>query len=276
MTQTDFPGFSEAALRGLDEMEARAPPPSAYEGALTTGNSAAPRRPHYWGHRERLRQRFMAAGTGSLPEYEILELILFNAVPRVDVKPLAKRMLEAFGDLNGVLSATEPRLTAFDPAGTLKSSYRAALPKILVQFRLAQEIAGRMARAKVIDRPVVTSWSALMDYCKTVMAHRETEQFRVLYLDRKNVLIADEAQGEGTVDHVPVYPREVAKRALEVNASAIILVHNHPSGDPTPSQADIDMTCRIADACDTIGVVVHDHVVIGKERDASFRELDLF
>ena len=280
-------GFSETALRALDDLDANAPPLEAYEKAFVSkrrgsgshgfshNGSEARGRPHFWGHRERLRQRFMTAKTGELPPYEILELILFNAVPRRDVKPLAKELLAAFGDLNGVISAPEARLMSFTPSREVKVDYKASVAKILVQFRLSSEIAARMARAKVIDRSVLSSWDALIDYCKTVMAHRETEQFRALYLDRKNVLICDEAQGEGTVDHVPVYPREVAKRALELNASAIILVHNHPSGDPTPSAADIDMTKRIVAACEAIGVVIHDHVVIGKETDASFRSLGL-
>ena len=222
-------------------------------------------RPHYWGHRERLRKRFLAGGAEALPEYELLELVLFNAIPRIDVKPLAKRLLEIFGDFNGVVAAPQQRLL----------SVPGVTEKVHVQFRLAEAVAARMARAKVLNREVISSWSDLMSYCKTVMAHRDTEQVRVLFLDRKNVLIADEAQGKGTVDHVPVYPREVAKRALELNASALILVHNHPSGDPTPSKQDIEMTGQIERACKALGITVHDHVVIGKERDASFKSLGL-
>lgn len=281
------PGFNEAALRALDEIEAHAPPPEVYEKALapqyarkqgrdqSEGVFGKRERPHYHGHRARLRERFMGAAANALPDYEILELVLFNVEPRRDVKPLAKELLAAFGDFNGVIAAPEARLRQFRPSAAVTVNYAAVLPKMLVQFRLTAEIAGRMARAKVLNRSVITTWDALMDYCKTVMAHRETEQFRALYLDRKNVLIADEAQGEGTVDHVPVYPREVAKRALELNASAIILVHNHPSGDPTPSAADVEMTKKIASACEAIGVAIHDHVVIGKETDASFRALGL-
>ncbi|MEL7465558.1 MAG: DNA repair protein RadC [Pseudomonadota bacterium] len=282
-----IPGFSEDAQKQLAEMGGRFAPAEAYAAQPSFDAAARKRasasagsgggRPSHYGHRERLRQRFLSGGAGALPEYEVLELILFNAIPRVDVKPLAKELLAAFGDLNGVLSAPEAKLARFAPSDevTRKIKYDQALPKMLVQFQLASDVAARMARAEVIERPVVSSWDALMRYCKTVMAHRETEQFRVLYLDRKNVLVADEAQGEGTVDHVPVYPREVAKRALELNASAIILVHNHPSGDPTPSEADISMTRKIVDACGAIGVTIHDHVVIGKETDASFRELGL-
>lgn len=275
-------GFSEAALRRLDELESRFAPIESYEqqppaparepdfrpdDAIPGGvpgwrsNPA----PHYWGHREQLRKRFLEAGQESLPEYELLELLLFNAIDRRDTKPLAKRLIALFGDLNGVVAAPEPRLCEVD----------GVTDKVILQLRIVQAFGHRMARAKVIRREVIGSWEALMTYCKTVMAYRDTEQFRVLYLDRKNVLIADEAQGKGTVDHVPVYPREVAKRSLELNASAIILVHNHPSGDPTPSPQDISMTLKIDDACRAVGVAIHDHIVIGKAEDASFRTLGL-
>ncbi|MEY8827469.1 DNA repair protein RadC [Sedimentitalea sp. XS_ASV28] len=218
-------------------------------------------RPHYWGHRERLRTRFLTGGHKPMPEYEILELLLFNAIPRIDVKPLAKRLLAAFGDLNGVVAASEHRLLQVE----------GATDRVYLQLRIAEAFAQRMARAKVLDRCVLTSWDDLIDYCRTSMAHRETEQFRILFLDRKNTIIADEEQATGTVDHVPVYPREIVKRALELNAGAIILVHNHPSGDPTPSQEDIQMTQQIDAACKTISVAIHDHVVIGKEEEFSFR-----
>ncbi|MBP7241729.1 MAG: DNA repair protein RadC [Amaricoccus sp.] len=259
-------------MRGLDELERRLPPlarilPGGPEpaGPAPDGRPEPDRRPHYWGHRERLRQRFLKGGHAAMPEYELLELVLFNAIPRIDVKPLAKALLATFGDLNGVIAAPEPRLMAV-PGIT---------PQVHVQLRVVEAIAHRMARAKVMQREVISSWDALMRYCKTVMAYRDTEAFRILFLDRKNVLVADEEQARGTVDHVPVYPREVAKRALELNASAIILVHNHPSGDPTPSQADIDMTEAVEAACAAIGVSIHDHVVIGRETDASFRSLGL-
>jgi DNA repair protein RadC len=274
--EDDRSGFSEEALQALRDFEAQLPPPEVYErqladdarayaGLVRKARPAPDWPPHYWGHRERLRQRFVAGGPDALPDYELLELVLFNAIPRVDVKPLAKKLLEIFGDFNGVIAAPRARLLAVPGVSE----------KVWIQFRLAEAVAARMARARVLHREVITSWSQLMSYCKTVMAHRDTEQFRVLFLDRKNVLIADEAQGAGTVDHVPVYPREVAKRALELNASAVILVHNHPSGDPTPSKQDIDMTGQIDRACRALGITVHDHVVIGKERDASFKSLGL-
>lgn len=212
-------------------------------------------------HRQRLRARFMAGGPAAMPDYELLELVLFRAIPRRDVKPLARELLEKFSDFNGVISAPEARLRDVGGVGDA----------VVVELKIVEAAAQRLARARVMQRHVVSSWDALVDYCHTTMAHRETEQFRVLFLDRKNVLIADEEQAKGTVDHVPVYPREVAKRALELNASALILVHNHPSGDPTPSQPDIEMTARVAAACDALGLTLHDHLIIGRSRELSFR-----
>lgn len=212
-------------------------------------------------HRKRLRERFISSGSTACADYELLELILFRAIPRQDVKPLARHMLEVFGDLNTVIAAPIARLKAIPGVGD----------SVIVELKLIEACAQRMARAKIMDRPVLSGWQALLDYCHTAMSHRETEQFRVLFLDRKNVLIADEAQGEGTVDHVPVYPREVLRRALELNASALILVHNHPSGDPSPSQADIAMTETIRTAGEALSVTLHDHIIIGKSRELSFR-----
>ncbi|WP_405402145.1 DNA repair protein RadC [Paracoccus sp. Ld10] len=275
-------GFSEEALKGLADLEARLPPPDAITapaysrsfrmtdrlkpdaaagGGLITGSDGTAR-PHYWGHRERLRTRFLEGGHAPMPDYEMLELLLFNAVSKIDVKPLAKRLLATFGDLNGVVAASEHRIRQVEGADRW----------VYLQLRLVDAFAQRMAQAKVLQREVVSSWQALISYCRTCMAYRETEQFRVLFLDRKNTIIADEALGIGTVGHVPVYPREVAKRALELNASAVILVHNHPSGDPTPSDEDISMTAKVAAACEAIEVSVHDHVVIGKDSEVSFRE----
>ena len=170
-------------------------------------------------HRKRLRERFMAGGAGAMPDYELLELVLFRAIPRQDVKPLARRLLDAFGDFNATVSAPPARLAEIEGIGEA----------VICELKIVEAAAHRLARARVLRRPVLSGWAALVDYCHTAMAHRETEQFRVLYLDRKNVLIADEPQAQGTVDHVPVYPREVVKRALELNASALILVHNHPT-----------------------------------------------
>jgi DNA repair protein RadC len=196
-----------------------------------------------------------------MPDYELLELILFRALPRQDVKPLARQLLDIFGGFGQVLAAPIPRLTEVPGVGEA----------VVQELKLIEAAAQRLARSRVIRRPVLSSWAALIDYCHTTMAHRPTEQFWVLFLDRKNVLIADEEQGRGTVDHVPVYPREVVKRALELDASALILVHNHPSGDPTPSQSDIAMTEQIRRAAEVLGLVLHDHLVIGKGRELSFR-----
>ncbi|MGY9049194.1 MAG: RadC family protein [Rhodobacterales bacterium] len=212
-------------------------------------------------HRARLRERFLVGGADALPDYELLELILFRAIPRRDVKPLARQLIEIFGDFNRVISAPISRLTEVAGVGEA----------VVTELKIIEAAAQRLSRSRVMQRQVVSSWDALLDYCHTAMAHRDTEQFRVLYLDRKNVLIADEAQAQGTVDHVPVYPREVVKRALELNASALILVHNHPSGDPTPSAEDIDMTAQIQTAAQALGLTLHDHLVIGKSTELSFR-----
>lgn len=253
MTQRDFQdgALPLFAPYGGDE---------ALPAPLSTG--PADRLPSYISdHRQRLRARFAEGGAQAVAEYELLELILFRAIPRQDVKPLARDLIDTFGDLAGVISAPAARLRQVRGAGDA----------VVLELKLIEATAQRMARARVLNRPVLSSWHALLDYCHTAMAHRTTEQFRVLYLDRKNVLVADEEQAKGTVDHVPVYPREVVKRALELDASALILVHNHPSGDPTPSQADISMTAQIASACQALGLTLHDHLVIGREREVSFR-----
>ena len=203
----------------------------------------------------------MQGGAAAIPDYELLELVLFRAIPRRDVKPLARALMDRFGDFNRVITAPEPRLRDILGVGDA----------VIVELKVIEAAAHRMARSRVMRQHVLSGWDALLDYCHTTMAHRETEQFRVIYLDRKNVVIGDEEQGKGTLDHVPVYPREVAKRALELNASALILVHNHPSGDPTPSQADIDMTQQIFAACSALGLTLHDHLIIGKSRELSFR-----
>lgn len=212
-------------------------------------------------HRKRLRARFMQGGAQAMPDYEMLELVLFRAILRQDVKPIARSLIDGFGDFNRVLSAPIARLREVHGVGD----------RVIEELKIVEAAAHRLARARVMDRPVISGWDAVLDYCHTTMAHRDTEQFRILYLDRKNVLIADEEQARGTVDHVPVYPREVVKRALEVNASALILVHNHPSGDPSPSQSDIAMTQQVQVAADALNIAVHDHLIIGKSRELSFR-----
>ena len=212
-------------------------------------------------HRKRLRERFLTGGATAMPDYELLELVLFRAIHRRDVKPLARALLDQFGDFNGVVSAPMERLTAVSGVGEA----------VVTELKIIEAAAHRLARSRVMRRQVLSSWNALLDYCRTSMAHRDTEQFRIFFLDTKNVLIADEEQARGTVDHVPVYPREVVKRALELNASALILVHNHPSGDPTPSESDVVMTRKIVDAAHTMGITLHDHIIVGKSAELSFR-----
>jgi len=223
--------------------------------------SSAPQPSYIRDHRQRLRTRFLEGGAQAVPDYEMLELVLFRAIPRRDVKPLARALLDRFGDFASVLSAPPDQLQEVAGVGAA----------VVTELRIVEAAAHRLTRARVMQRQVISSWAALLDYCRATMAHREVEQFRVFYLDRKNTLIADEEQARGTVDHVPVYPREIVKRALHLNASALILVHNHPSGDPTPSAADIDMTGQVQRAADALGIAVHDHVVIGRSAEVSFR-----
>jgi DNA repair protein RadC len=228
---------------------------------LTEGAGDAP---HYHGHRERLRQRLITAGADNLPDYELLEVILFASNPRADVKPLAKDLLEQFGGFAELLSAEPDRLAA---AG-LGLAGIAALKSV-------REAALRLMRSELRERPVVNSWDKLIDYCAAQIAHGQVEEFHILFLDRKNTLIKHERQQRGTVDHTPVYTREVLKRALDLGASALILVHNHPSGDPSPSKADITVTKDIVKAAQPLGVTVHDHLIIGRGRHTSLRDLGL-
>jgi DNA repair protein RadC len=222
-------------------------------------------RPHYHGHRQRLRERFLSGGSAALPDYELLELLLFHAIPRIDVKPLAKELLARFGSFAAVLNAAPERLAEFEPV----------THHVIVLLKTVREAGERLARSEVMAQPVIGSWDKLLDYCRASMAHGPVEQFRLLFLDRKNRLIADEVQQKGTVDHTPVYPREVVKRALELNATAIILVHNHPSGDPTPSSGDIAMTREVREACEKLGIELHDHVIVAKSGHASLKSLGL-
>jgi DNA repair protein RadC len=221
--------------------------------------------PHYRGHRQRLRERFVTGGAEALPDYELLELLLFLSIPQRDTKPLAKALISRFGSFADVIAASPERLAEMEG---VKDATVAALKTV-------EAAALRLSKAKIIGRPALASWEALLDYCAAAMARSATEEFRVLFLDRKNVLIADEVHQRGTVDHTPVYPREVVKRALELGASAIILVHNHPSGDPTPSRADIAMTREIAAAAKALKIEVHDHLIIGRGKHASFKVLGL-
>ena len=228
-------------------------------GALRTSPTA-----HYLGHRERLRERFLKGGAEGLPDYELLELVLFAGIPRKDVKPLAKRLIEKLGDFGEVIAAPKERLLEL---GLSEGS--------VAQLKIIEAAAQRLARTRVLKRPAISSWTALLDYCATTMARESREEFRVLFLDRKNFLIADEVQTTGTVDHTPVYPREIVKRALELGASALILVHNHPSGDPSPSRADIAMTAEVVAAAKALKIDIHDHLVIGRNGHASFKSLGL-
>ena len=220
---------------------------------------------HYRGHRARLRGRFREAGADAVSDYELLELVLFRAIPQRDVKPLAKDLIAKFGSFAEAISAPPARLAEVKGVGDAA----------ITELRIVQAAASRLARGQVRKRPVLSSWSSVIDYCRTTMAFAEKEQFRVLFLDKRNQLIVDELQQVGTVDHTPVYPREVVKRALELSATALILVHNHPSGDPTPSRADIEMTQTIINVAGPLGIAVHDHIVVGKEGHASFRSLRL-
>jgi DNA repair protein RadC len=221
--------------------------------------------PHFHGHRDRLRQRFREQGGAALSDYELLEMALFRALPRSDTKPLAKLLLKKFGTLSEVLAASPARLKEVDGIGD----------RAVDELKLIRAFAERMALESVRSRPVLASWSALLDYCRAAMAFEEREQFRILFLDKKNALIADEVQQRGTVDHTPVYPREVIRRALELSSTALILVHNHPSGDPTPSRADIEMTKTVVEVGKPLGIAVHDHLIIGREGHASFKGLGL-
>jgi DNA repair protein RadC len=230
-----------------------------------SGHGAAEAVPHYHGHRERLRDRFRAAGTDALSDYELLELLLFRAQPRRDMKPIAKALLEKFGSFAEVITAPPSRLAEVKGIGDAA----------VTELKIVQAAASRLLRGQIKKRPVLSSWSAVLDYCRTAQAFADREAFRVLFLDKRNQLIADEVQQTGTVDHTPVYPREVVKRALELSASAIVLVHNHPGGDPTPSHADIDMTKQIVEVARGLGIAVHDHIIVGKQGHASLKGLKL-
>jgi DNA repair protein RadC len=221
--------------------------------------------PHYHGHRERLRERFHFAGPDALSDYELLELALFPALPRRDTKPLAKSLLKKFGSFAEVIHAPETRLREVNGIGDAS----------IHQLKLIAAAAGRIARGQLTARTLLSSWNDVIDYCRTTMAFADKEQFRILFLDKRNQLIADEVQQTGTVDHTPVYPREVIKRALELSATAILLVHNHPSGDPTPSQADITMTRAIIDIAAPLGISVHDHIIVGRNGHASLKGMKL-
>ena len=221
--------------------------------------------PEHAGHRQRLRQRFRQGGADALPDYELLELVLFRALPRRDTKGIAKRLLARFGTFAEVINAPEPRLKELQDVGD----------SIVTELKLVRAAALRLMRTEIVQRPALSSWKQVLDYLRAAQSYEHREQFRILFLDKRNRLIADEVQGQGTIDHTPVYVREVVKRALELSATAVILVHNHPSGDPTPSRADIDMTRQIVASAAPLGISVHDHIIVGREGHASLKALRL-
>ncbi len=254
-------------MDGADERSFFAEQPARESNLAKAASTRAALQPeaHYLGHRERLRSRFREGGETALADYEILELLLFRLIPRRDTKPIAKALLARFQTLAGVLGA---------PPGLLQE-VKGVGETVALDLKLIANVAQRMLKSELREKQVLSSWSSVIDYCHAAMAYETTEQFRILFLDKRNVLIADEIQGRGTVDHTPVYPREVVKRALELSATAIILVHNHPSGDPTPSRADIDMTRTIVETAKPLGITVHDHIIIGKDGHASLKGLRL-
>jgi DNA repair protein RadC len=221
--------------------------------------------PHYHGHRERLRERFYGAGPEALSDYELLEMALFPALPRRDTKPLAKALLKEFGSFAEVVHAPVARLREVDGIGEASIN----------QIKLLAAAASRVAKGEIKRKLALSSWNDVIEYCRSGMAFSDKEQFRLLFLDKRNQLIADEIQQTGTIDHTPVYPREVIKRALELSATALVLVHNHPSGDPTPSQADIQMTKAIVQIATPLGIAVHDHIIVGKNGHASLKAMKL-
>ncbi len=231
--------------------------------ASARGKTSRPKA-HYEGHRQRLRARFLESGADSLQDYEVLEMLLFAAIPRRDVKPLAKALLADLKSLWGVLTADVSRLQSM------------GLSENTIALLRAVSVAGlRAHKSAIMDQPVLSTWQRIIDYCRAAMGNETKEQFRLLFLDRKNRLIREEVQQRGTIDHTPVYPREVVQRALEIGAGALILVHNHPTGDVTPSKADIDMTRAIVAACKPLDIVIHDHIIIGKDAVSSFKELGI-
>jgi len=230
-------------------------------------------KPHYLEHRSRLQARLLTGGAENLPDYEILEIVLAAANPHGDTKPLAKALIDHLGGLAEVLSANPEALQRVKVE--IEGKQRGLGTAGVAMLKAVREAALRLSQSQLRQADVIGSWDKLIDYCKANIAHGTVEEFHLLFLDRKNVLIRHERQQRGTSDHTPVYPREVFKRALELNASALILVHNHPSGDPTPSKADIAVTRDIINAAKPLGVTVHDHLIIGRGRHTSLRDLGL-
>ncbi|MBM3618646.1 MAG: JAB domain-containing protein [Alphaproteobacteria bacterium] len=218
-------------------------------------------KPHYLGHRQRLRERFLSGGASAIADYELLEMILFSAKPRGDVKPLAKKLIAEFGSFAKVVTAKPEALYKVDEVGD------AAVSALLI----VQAATQRLLQEQMMEKPIIQSWTALLDYAKASMAHNKIEEFRIIFLNRRNEVIRDEVQQQGTIDHTPVYVREVVKRALELGAASLILMHNHPSGDHTPSRADIDITQQVADAARAVGIKIHDHIIVSERGHYSFR-----
>lgn len=255
----DKPKSRPGRRGGMDDMGLQ----TAQADPLPVFSSEPP--PHQLGHRKRLKQRFMDGGADALPDYELLELVLFTAIPQGDVKPLAKDLIARFGGFANVLSAAPERLQEIKGVG----------PTVIANIKIVQAAAIRLAKREAMAKPALGSFKAVLDYCMAAMAREDREQFRILFLDRKNMLIADEIQNKGTVDHTPAYPREVVRRALELSAVSIVLVHNHPSGDPTPSRNDVELTKEIVAAAKTLGIAVHDHLIVAKQHHASLKGLGL-
>jgi len=260
--KTNSNGFAEQAFFGI-VMDSYDTAPVLHKRERQA--PVCPKKKHYEGHRKRLRQRFTDTGGQGLADYELLELLLFRSIPRADTKPLAKALIRRFGSFADVLGADPQRLREVSGCG----------PTVATDLKIIAAAAGRMTQADLRKRDIFSSWDKMIAYCKVVMAHETREQFRILFLDKKNGLIADEVHQTGTVDHTPVYPREVIKRALELSSSAIVLVHNHPSGDPSPSRQDIAMTLKLREVAQAMNITIHDHIIIGRNAHYSFRAMDL-
>jgi DNA repair protein RadC len=260
-----FTGDDELPYEAADEMAVDERAFFAEQSTKAISHGQPAKEEHYHGHRERLRNRFRENGDTALAGYELLELLLFRLIPRRDTKPIAKALIERFGSLAGVFGAPTSLLREVTGVGEA----------VALDLKLISTVAHRTLKSELRGKQVLSSWSSVIQYCQAAMAHETREQFRILFLDKRNALIADEVQGLGTVDHTPVYPREVVKRALELSATALILVHNHPSGDPTPSRADIDMTKMIIDTAKPLGITVHDHIIVGKDGHTSLKGLRL-
>ena len=259
-------GLDEAAF-GTGASQAVQPTPAGVDLEYVQSPAAKPPKSDHAGHRERVRERFIKVGGEAFEDYELLEMLLHIVIPHKDTKPLAKALLREFGSFSGVFTASQKRLESIKGLG----------PRTVTSLKIIQSTAARFSRDGIdMGKPILESWSQLVEYCRAQMAFLPIEHFRVIFLDKKNRLIADEVQQTGTVDHTPVYPREVIKRALELSATAIILAHNHPSGDPSPSSADVRMTREIADVGKPLGITLHDHIIVGKSGHSSLRSLKLF